>query len=78
MRNERAPSKSLQEEGKKCLRSVTNYIVMHPPKPIEAGELVVVIASLAGRLGKDMTHSIRLRKKDVLDFELLEDSDHLS
>lgn len=51
---------------------------MHSPKPIEAGELVVVIASLAGRLGKDTIHSIRLRKKDVLDFELLEDSDHPS
>jgi hypothetical protein len=28
---------------------------MHVPKPIEAGELIVVIASLAGRLGKDLT-----------------------
>jgi PAS domain S-box-containing protein len=37
------------------MRALASGFQMHVPKPIEAGELIVVIASLAGRLGKDVT-----------------------
>jgi PAS domain S-box-containing protein len=37
------------------MRALTSGFQVHMPKPIEAGELVVVIASLAGRLSKDVT-----------------------
>jgi PAS domain S-box-containing protein len=37
------------------MRALASGFQMHVPKPIEAGELIVVIASLAGRLGKDAT-----------------------
>jgi PAS domain S-box-containing protein len=36
------------------MRALASGFQMHVPKPIEAGELIVVIASLAGRLGKDV------------------------
>jgi CheY-like chemotaxis protein/nitrogen-specific signal transduction histidine kinase len=36
-------------------RALASGFQAHVPKPIEAGELVVVIASLAGRLGKEVT-----------------------
>jgi PAS domain S-box-containing protein len=37
------------------MRALASGFQMHVPKPIEAGELIVVIASLAGRLSKDVT-----------------------
>src|SRR5215510_8840080 len=37
------------------MRALTSGFQVHVPKPIEAGELVVVIASLAGRLSNDVT-----------------------
>jgi len=37
------------------MRALASGFQVHVPKPIEAGELVVVIASLAGRLSKDVT-----------------------
>jgi len=37
------------------MRALASGFQVHVPKPIESGELVVVIASLAGRLSKDMT-----------------------
>ncbi|MBO0859838.1 MAG: CHASE3 domain-containing protein [Chloracidobacterium sp.] len=37
------------------MRALASGFQMHVPKPIEAGELIVVIAALAGRLGKDVT-----------------------
>ncbi|HMB27970.1 MAG TPA: ATP-binding protein, partial [Blastocatellia bacterium] len=36
------------------MRALTSGFQVHVPKPIEAGELVVVIASLAGRLSNDV------------------------
>jgi CheY-like chemotaxis protein len=37
------------------MRALASGFQVHVPKPIEAGELVVVIASLAGRLSNDVT-----------------------
>jgi hypothetical protein len=37
------------------MQALTSGFQAHVPKPIEAGELVVVIASLAGRLSKDVS-----------------------
>jgi PAS domain S-box-containing protein len=37
------------------MRALASGFQVHVPKPIEAGELVAVIASLAGRLSKDVT-----------------------
>jgi PAS domain S-box-containing protein len=37
------------------MRALASGFQMHVPKPIEAGELIVVIASLAGRLRKDIS-----------------------
>jgi hypothetical protein len=37
------------------MRSLSSGFQMHVPKPIDAGELVMIIASLAGRLDQNVT-----------------------
>ena len=37
------------------MRSLASGLQMHVPKPIDAGELVMIIASLAGRLDQNVT-----------------------
>jgi hypothetical protein len=46
---------SIEWEGEDRMRALASGFQMHAPKPIDAGELVMGIASLAGRLDNNVT-----------------------